>query len=144
MVTIFPEVTVMAVKFPALNCNMKYAVIALLFYLGTRQVNRFDSKPTVAFDCDCSTTYEKVFDGSFQNKNQYMQNPAVSCTDSVNRYAVTSVTINDTIVMEFDDFNSAAFEIPLKDYHFNVGDPIHIVVKHYGCGIPKMLNQEVY
>lgn len=123
---------------------MKYALLALLVYLGAHQVNNFNSKPEVKYDCECNTTYEKVFDGNFQNKNQYMQNPYVNCTDSVTRFVTTNVTINDTISLPFDDINSSAFEIPLKDYNFKVGDPIHIVVKHYGCASPKMLNPEVH
>jgi hypothetical protein len=123
---------------------MKYAVLALIIYLSYTAANDVASKPKVVYDCDCVTTYEKVYEGNFQNKNQYMQNPYVNCTDSVTRFATTSVTINDTIQMKFDDFNSSAFEIPLKDYHFKVGDAVRIVVKHYGCGSPKMLNPEVY
>lgn len=123
---------------------MKYAILALIIYLGYRQVDVGIAKPKIMYDCNCVTTNEKVYDGNFQNKNQYMQNPYVNCTDSVTRFVTTSVTINDTISLPFDDINSSAFEIPLKDYNFKVGDPIHIVVKHYDCASPKMLNPEVY
>jgi hypothetical protein len=123
---------------------MKFALLALVIYLSYEAVTDVSTNPKIVYDCDCVTTYEKVYEGSFQNKNQYMQNPYVNCSDSVTRFATASVTINDTIKMHFEDFNSSAFEIPLMDYHFKVGDPVRIVVKHYGCGIPKMLNPEVY
>lgn len=122
---------------------MKFAVLALIIYLAYAQIDNGKSRPLVKYECDCNTTYEKVFDGNFQNKNEYMQNPYVNCTDSVTRFVTTSVTINDTISLSFDDINSSAFEIPLKEYNFKIGDPIHIVVRHYGCGSPKMLNPEV-
>lgn len=123
---------------------MKYAILALIIYLGYETVNNTAPKTTVVYDCDCVTTYEKVFEGTFQNKNHYMQNPLVNCSDSVSRFATASVTINDTIQLKTDDINASAFEIPLKNYNFKVGDPVRIVVKHYGCGAPKMLNPEVY
>lgn len=124
---------------------MRTVLLFTILFVGCTKYKYYGepAKPP-AFDCDCITTYEKVYDGNFQNKNQYMQNPYVNCTDSVTRFATTSVTINDTISMKFDDINSSAFEIPLKDYNFRIGDPIRIVVKHYGCGAPKMLNPEVY
>lgn len=124
---------------------MRIAILFFFVLCGCTNYKYYGepAKPP-AFDCDCGTTYEKVFEGSFQNKNQYMQNPYVNCTDSVTRFATVSVTINDTMLMKFDDINSNAFEIPLKEYNFKVGDPIRIVVKHYGCGAPRMLNPEVY
>ncbi len=123
---------------------MKFAVLALIIYLGYTAVDEGLTKPKVVFDCNCNTTYEKVFEGTFQNKNHYMQNPYVNCSDSVKRFATASVTINDTISMKFDDINLSAFEIPLKNYNFKIGDPVRIVVKHYECGVPRMLNPEVY
>lgn len=96
------------------------------------------------WDCDCTTTYTLNFDGSYQGKNHYMQNPSVNCSDSVMRFATTSVTINDTISIPFHSLNASAFEIPLMDYTFQLNDPVHIVVQHYGCNRPRMLNPEIH
>ena len=124
---------------------MKAILIALIAYGGYwASMNLGSSSEPVAPECDCSTTYEKVFEGNFQDRNMYMQNPYITCKGSAIQFTVTSVTINDTISMPFDDFNASAFEIPLMNYNFQMGDPIRIVVKHYGCGAPKMLNPEIH
>jgi hypothetical protein len=96
--------------------------------------------PAPAWDCDCRTTYQLEFEGKYQGENQYMQNPSVNCSDSVSRFTIAGVTINDTIRLAPDSLHSPAFEIPLRDYNFNMNDPVRIVVEHYGCARPKMLH----
>lgn len=125
---------------------MKAIIVALLIALGYAP-NLFRSDPVVnvtRWDCDCTSITSKEYEGTYQQKNQYVQNPMVNCADSVARFVTVSVTINDTISIPFEDLNSSAFEIPLMSYGFKIGDPIHIVIRHYVSGSPKMLNPEIY
>ena len=84
-----------------------------------------------------------IVDGSYHGQNLYCQNPYVNCVDSTSRFVTVSVTINDTITIPTDSLASSAFEIPLMYYGFKINDPVHIVIKHYTSGKPKMLNPEV-
>lgn len=98
----------------------------------------------VQYTSDCSLLDTMYLEGTYQNKNKYMQNPSVACTDSTLRFSVISLTINDTITLSPDSMASSAFEIPLMDYGFKTGDPLKIRIVHYAMGRPKMLNPEVY
>lgn len=126
-----------------LNYGMKAAVVAMLMLFGCSRYHKIGPPGPSYFD-DCTTTSKMVVEGTYQNKNLYVQNPFVFCTDSISRFCVVNVTINDTIQLANDLFASSAFEIPLMNYHFKTGDPVKIVMEHYVSGKPRVLNPVVY
>lgn len=126
-----------------LNCGMKAAVVAILMLFACSWYHRI-GPPGPSYIDDCTTTSKMLVEGTYQNKNLYVQNPFVYCPDVPSKFCVVSVTINDTIQLAKDEFASSAFEIPLMDYHFNIGDRIRIVIEHDLSANPKLLNPEVY
>ena len=84
-----------------------------------------------------------IISGAFEGKNLYCMNPILYCTDSTTRFATIAISINDTFHIPYDSLASSAYEIPLQQYHLNIGDPVHIKIRHYVGGRPKLLNPEV-
>lgn len=92
----------------------------------------------------CDTTgADLVLEGTYQGQDLYVQNPFLYCTDSVVRLCAYAVTVNDTISMPRDSITQSCFRIPLTTYGFTKGDPLHVIIRHYSAGMPKVLNPEV-
>lgn len=125
-----------------LNSDMKVVVIAILMLFGCSRHHSI-KPPGPSYIDDCTTTTSLLVEGTYQNKNLYVQNPFVFCTDSISRFCAVSMTINDTIHLANEEFSATAFEIPLTDYHFKLNDLVRIVMVHYVSGGPKVLNPEV-
>jgi hypothetical protein len=78
------------------------------------------------------------FEGTFQGKNVYVQNPFEG--DS---FCAFSVVINDSLKMDPADVQYSAFEIDLIGFGFNIGDPVKVRIYHGDDCLPKVLNPEV-
>lgn len=79
-----------------------------------------------------------VLEGKYQNKNVYVQN---SFTDNGVGFCAYEVRVNGA--PSTDEVNSSAFEIDLRNYNLNEGDPVSIQIFHKDGCAPKVLNPEV-
>lgn len=78
------------------------------------------------------------FEGHYQGKNLYVQNPE---DEDGFGFCVTKATVNGNPIV--DGLQSSAFEIDFSQLGLKIGDPVFIVLEHgLGCK-PKVLNQEV-
>ncbi len=77
-------------------------------------------------------------EGIFQGENIFVMNPFAS---SGVGFCIYEVTVNGQLTT--DEINSSAFEVDLSQFHFKIGDPIVIVLKHKEGCVPKILNPEV-
>ena len=84
-------------------------------------------------------TYSNLsFEGHYQGKNLFVQNPD---DEDDFGFCVTSVTVNGDPMT--DGVESSAFEIDFNEFNLKIGDPVFIVLLHgLGCK-PKVLNPEV-
>jgi len=76
--------------------------------------------------------------GIFLGKNLYVMNPFA---DSGIGYCVYEVTINGQTTS--DEINSSAFEIDLKNFHFDLGEKVNIILRFKNGCLPKIINPEV-
>ncbi len=79
-----------------------------------------------------------VFEGNYQGKNIYVQNPFKD--DGVG-FCTNKVTINGDV--SSDEINSSAFEIDFAKFKLQLGDPVSVVIEHSAQCTPKVLNPEV-
>lgn len=79
-----------------------------------------------------------ILEGTYQNKNIYVQN---SITSSGVGFCAYEVRINGEL--SWDEINSSAFEIDLSLHNLDYGQNLTISIKHKddGC-IPKIINPE--
>jgi hypothetical protein len=78
-----------------------------------------------------------ILEGKYQSKNVYVQN---SFADNGVGFCVYEVYVNEQRTT--DEVGSSAFEIDLRPYNFNPGDPITIKIFHKeGCS-PRVLNPD--
>ncbi|MCI5057741.1 MAG: hypothetical protein MRY83_16620 [Flavobacteriales bacterium] len=79
-----------------------------------------------------------ILEGTYQNKNLYVQN---SIASSGVGFCAYEVRINGEL--SWDEINSSAFEIDLSLYNLGYGQTITIAIKHKddGC-LPKIINPE--
>jgi len=93
----------------------------------------------IAFFSTFAAYSEEIkLEGIFQGENIFIMNPFAS---SGVGFCVYEVTVNGKITT--DETNSSAFEIDLSVYHFKIGDPLVIIIKHKEGCVPKVLNPEV-
>jgi len=76
--------------------------------------------------------------GIYQGDNLYVMNPFSS---SGVGFCIQEVRVNNKI--STDEIASSAFEIDLSQYHFKLGDPVEVVIKHKSGCTPKILNPNV-
>lgn len=79
-----------------------------------------------------------VLEGKYQNKNIYVQN---SFADNGVGFCAYEVRVNG--IPSTDEVNSSAFEIDLRNYNLQEGDPVNIQIFHKDGCAPKVLNPEV-
>lgn len=85
-----------------------------------------------------STAQELKLNGIYQGDNLYIMNPFSA---SGVGFCIQEVRINNKV--STDEIASSAFEIDLAQYHFKIGDPIEIIIKHKSGCTPKILNPNV-
>jgi hypothetical protein len=79
-----------------------------------------------------------VFEGNYQGKNIYVQNPIKD--DGVG-FCTNKVTVNGNPTS--DEINSSAYEIDFTKLKLKLGDPVSVVIEHGAECTPKVLNPEV-
>ncbi|MFB6307236.1 MAG: hypothetical protein ABEH43_09670 [Flavobacteriales bacterium] len=79
-----------------------------------------------------------VFEGNYQGKNLYVQNPF---TKAGVGFCAYEVLVNDKVTT--DETNSSAFEIDLSVHDLEIGEKITVKVKYTDDCTPKVLNPEV-
>ena len=79
-----------------------------------------------------------VLEGHYQGRNIFIQNPF---SEAGVGFCVFEVTVNDQIAT--DEINSSAFEIDMRNFGLQQGDPVTVRIRHRdGCN-PVVLNPEV-
>lgn len=78
-----------------------------------------------------------IVEGKYQSKNIYVQN---SFSDNGVGFCVYEVYVNS--VRTSDEVGSSAFEIDLRPYNLQPGDPVSIQIFHKDGCMPKVLNPE--
>lgn len=76
--------------------------------------------------------------GTYQGENLYVKNPFAAAGVG---FCVYEVSVNGMTTT--DEINSAAFEIDLAVYGFNLGDPIRIAINYKDGCLPRVLNPDV-
>jgi hypothetical protein len=79
-----------------------------------------------------------VLEGNYQGKNLFIQNPF---SESGVGFCIFEVTVNDQIAT--DEINSSAFEVDMKNFGLQLGDPVVVKIKHKDGCTPVVLNPEV-
>lgn len=79
-----------------------------------------------------------VFEGHYQGKNIFVQNPF---KDGGVGFCTDRVLVNDNVTS--DQINSSAYEIDFTKLGLKLGDPVTVVIEHGGDCTPKVLNAEV-
>ncbi len=76
--------------------------------------------------------------GIYQGENLYIMNPFSA---SGVGFCIQEIKINNRV--STDEISSSAFELDFSQYHFKLGDPIEVIIKHKTGCIPKILNPNV-
>src|SRR5690606_17298137 len=79
-----------------------------------------------------------VFEGHYQGKNIFVQNPFKP--DGVG-FCTDRVLVNGNVTS--DQINSSAYEIDFTKLSLKVGDAVSVVIEHGNDCTPKVLNAEV-
>lgn len=80
-----------------------------------------------------------VFEGNYQGKNVYVQNPFRGSSGV--GFCVIEVMVNGKVTT--DETNSSAFEIDFKAQQLKLGDKVEVTIRHNDDCAPKVLNPEV-
>ncbi len=91
-----------------------------------------------AFLITFSFAQETKIKGIYQGDNLFVMNPFSA---SGVGFCIQEVRVNNRV--STDEIASSAFEIDLSQYHFKIGDPIEIIIKHKSGCQPKIINPEV-
>ena len=78
-----------------------------------------------------------VYEGHYDGKNVYIQNPFAGIGKE---FCVTKVKVNGQYVS--DQISSSAFEIDLKNLKLKIGDPVVVKIEHKTDCLPKVLGPE--
>ncbi|GAB4136493.1 MAG: hypothetical protein Fur0041_10990 [Bacteroidia bacterium] len=78
-----------------------------------------------------------LIEGKYQNKNIYIQN---AFNQNGVGFCAYEVRVNGNLTT--DEVNSSAFEIDLRPFNLNSGDPVTIQIFHKEGCVPKVLNPE--
>ncbi|MBN2669958.1 MAG: hypothetical protein JXR60_12125 [Bacteroidales bacterium] len=101
-------------------------------------VKRILTSLFVGFIVLSSWAQELKLNGVYQGDNLYVMNPFASTGVG---FCIQEVRVNNKV--STDEIASSAFEIDLSQYHFKVGDPVEITIKHKSGCKPKILNPNV-